>query len=320
LEDIHVKKKIQLFIPDELLNKNALDLLMEILMKKEALRRRLSSHYFGQYVKTDAEAQRIYQQVITITHEVLGLEKDRFSTPHLHLTNHLSKLPRQIALLYAILLPICIVSFYPVTGDQGPDSAFWIVFGGSVTLMVIPLLIYRRTRLNIEHDCRYERRGQGEASISIDQLQSFQFGSYLAHEYAHHLYYHYMDDTNEAWVKEGWARMLQWEVAKRMYEADGDTGHLTHALIQIISELKVASQMISMVIHGKIPRRLRSVRSLFHRNPLFRLLTGTPGFSPPDLMNHAVGTAIFFIRKDRDGLEDSLGCFSGRFQKEKRLK
>jgi hypothetical protein len=155
--------------------------------------------------------------------------------------------------------------------------------------------------MNIEHHCGYVRNSEGKAVIVIDQLPTAQFLSYLVHEYGHHLCFELDHTAKEDWMREGWARLLQWQVMQRLYRQENNPAYIYHVLVQIIGELKFACELISRVHHRRLPREARMIKTMYQRNPLLRLLTGTAGFNPARLIDHAVGTAVFFLQAERCG-------------------
>jgi hypothetical protein len=195
---------------------------------------------------------------------------------------------------------------YLTLKESEGGEALWIARGAIFALFVIPLLFYRRARINIEHECGYVRDAKGRSVIVIDQLRTIQFQSYLAHEYGHHLYLEQWGSGNEVWVREGWARLVQWQVVEQLCREEENQAYLYHALVQIIGELKFACEIISRALHQRLPLQVRSIRTLYQRNPLLRLLTGTPGFSTIRLIDHAVGTALYFLEADRIGPRETL--------------
>jgi hypothetical protein len=196
---------------------------------------------------------------------------------------------------------------YLTLKESEPSAALWIARGAIFTLFIIPLLFYRRARINIEHECGYVRDSKGRSVIVIDQLRTVQFQSYLAHEYGHHLYLEQWGSRNEMWVREGWARLVQWQVVQQLCRQEDNQAYLHHALVQIIGELKFACDIISRALHQRLPFRVSLLRTIYQRNPLLRLLTGTPGFSTSRLIDHAVGTAFYFLEAARKGPQEALG-------------
>lgn len=293
-------------LPEYLTTAAALDGIIQLLLKKEALRRNLKVRDFGFRVTETQQTQRLFTRVIQATQKAIDLNEIPHPTPRLVLTQRLSLLPGRIFSLFCLLLPVSLFLFYLSLGQSEGDGALWMVRGALVVLIISPLLFYRRARLNIEHECGYVRDSQGNAVIVIDQLPSIQFQSYLAHEYAHHLYFERLGTRDQEWMREGWARLVQWQVMNYLYRAEDNPGYLHHAVIQIIGELKFACELISRVRRCKVPWKVRLIRSPYQRNPLIQLLTGTPGFNVDRLICHAVGTAIYFLEAERQGSQQLL--------------
>ena len=114
------------------------------------------------------------------------------------------------------------------------------------------------------------------------------------------------DSRKEDWMREGWARLLQWQVMQHLYHHENNGVYLYHVLVQIIGELKFACELISRVVHQRLPRQVRSISTIYQRNPVLRLLTGTPGFSTTRLIDHALGTAVYFLEAQRLGVRKTL--------------
>lgn len=293
-------------LPKSLTTTENLQRLIQLLLEKEKLRRSLQLGDFGPRVTEEEEAQPLLDRVIQVTRSTLALEELPQTVPSLRLTRRLSRLPRQILLLYLLLSPVGLLFLYLTLKESEASAALWIARGAIFTLFVIPLLFYRRARINIEHECGYVRDSKGRSVIVIDQLRTIQFQSYLAHEYGHHLYLERWESGNEEWVREGWARLVQWQVVQQLCRQEKNPAYLYNSLVQIIGELKFACEIISRALHKRVPFRVCLIRTIYQRNPLLRLLTGTPGFSTTRLIDHAVGTAVYFLEADRMGPQEAL--------------
>lgn len=293
-------------LPKPLTTPEALERLIQLLIEKEKLRRNLKIKGFGPRVANNEEASHSLFRVMQVTMDVLQMADLPLAAPELVLTRRLGRLPRQTAVLYLLLLPPILFFLYLTLNQSEGGGALWLVRGAIVFLLVIPLLLYRRVRINIEHECGYVRDSKGGAVIVIDQLPTVQFRSYLAHEYGHHLYFEGGGAGQETWMREGSARLLQWQVMQHMYHDESNPAYLYHALVQIIGELKFACELISRVLHQRLPRQVRSIKTMYQMNPLLRLLTGIPGFSTIRLIDHAVGTAFYFLEADRIGPQEAL--------------
>ena len=293
-------------MPGSLTTAKALQRLIRILLEKENLRRRLPPGNIGPRVSHEEEAQPLLDRVIQLTRSTLALDELPETIPTIRFTRRLSRLPRQIVLLYLLFSPAGLLFLYLTPTTSEASTALWVARGAMFSLFVIPLLFYRRARINIEHECGYVRDSKGKSVIVIDQLRTVQFQSYLAHEYGHHLYFERGESGNEAWVREGWARLVQWQVVQQLCRLEENPAYLYHSLAQIIGELKFACEIISKTLHQRLPFRVRLIRTIYQKNPLWRLLTGTPGFNPVRLIDHAVGTAVFFLEADRLGPGETL--------------
>jgi len=293
-------------LPKYLTTTENLQRLIQLLLDKEKLRRSLELGDFGPRITEEEEAQTLLDRVIQVTRRTLALDEQPQTVPSLRLTRRLSRLPRQIVLLYLLLSPVGLFFLYLTLKESQASAALWIARGAIFSLFVIPLLFYRRARINIEHECGYVRDSEGTSVIVIDQLKTVQFQSYLAHEYGHHLYLERCESGNKEWVREGWARLVQWQVVQQMCLQEENGAYLYHSLVQIIGELRFACEIITRALHKRIPFRVRLIRTIYRRNPLLRLLTGTPGFSTTRLIDHAVGTAVYFLEADRIGAQEAL--------------
>ncbi|MGD8916838.1 MAG: hypothetical protein PVH35_09595 [Syntrophobacterales bacterium] len=300
-------------LPKTLTTTENLQRLIRLLLEKETLRRSLQPGDFGPRVTEAEEAQSLLDRVIQVSRRTIALDDYLQTIPSLRLTRRLSRLPRQIVLLYLLLSPAGLFFLYLTLKESEASGALWIARGAIFTLFVVPLLFYRRARINIEHECGYVRDSKGRSVIVIDQLRTVQFQSYLAHEYGHHLYLERWEPGNEEWVREGWARLVQWQVVQQLCREEENQAYLYHALVQIIGELKFACEIISRTLHQRVPFRVSLLRTIYQRNPLMRQLTGTPGFSTSRLIDHAVGTAFYFLEADRLGPQEAL---RQSFQKE----
>ena len=292
-------------LPEVLLSDENLETLAELLIEKEALRRSIKSRKFGAHVTDREEAERLLAKTIRCTHEVLNLKTSDVVPPKLVLTKQLGKLPSQTLKSYLFFLPLSIILIFLGLRQSSSGPLLYVLLGTTLLLLLVPLLIHRRTRIHLEHQCGYRRDEKGEGEIVIDQLPSIQFQSYLVHEYAHHLYA-LKGEESERWIKEGWARLVQWEVSDYVHRLENDPTHLYPALVQIIGELKFACEMMASALHRRLPLKVRRIRTIYHRNPLFTLLTGTPGSKVTSLMDHAIGTATYVLAAERQGIQAAL--------------
>jgi len=292
-------------LPEFLLTDENLDILIGLLIEKDVLRRSIKSRNFGARITDREEAERLLIKTMRCTHEVLNLKTNDVVPPKLVLTKQLSQLPAQTLKSYLFFLPLSLILIFLGLRQSSSGALLYVLLGTTLLLLLVPLLIHRRTRIHMEHQCGYTRDEKGEGEIVIDQLPSTQFQSYLAHEYAHHLYA-LKGEGSERWIKEGWARLVQWEVSDYIHRLENDPTHLYPALVQIIGELKFACEMIASAMHRRLPLKVRRIRTIYHRNPLFMLLTGTPGSKVSYLMDHAIGTASYFLAVEREGVQAVL--------------
>lgn len=293
-------------LPKCLLSYDVLDDLCELLSKKEKYRFSLQKGNYGSPVTDENEARNLLHKIIRVTGEILHLDAADIPEPQIILTRRMSKLPRQILRLYIIFIPL--VLFFLYLTMQYEDGGFdvWFIRIIIFFLLLFPLIFRKRMRLNIEHDAGYVRYGDGLMTIMIDQLPSVQFQSFLAHEYAHHIYYHSFGDVGEPWMKEGWARLVQWKVVQHLYRTEKNPAYLFHVLNQIIGELKFVCMLICRIFHMSVPRRIRRIKTMYRGNLLINFFTGNPGFDPESLIEHGVGTVYYFLAERRMGLHEAL--------------
>lgn len=294
-------------LPRSLISIESLHILIELLLEKDKLRKTLKRMDYGNPVTTAEEADNILRKIVQITSTVLNIDGTDIPEPKIVLTRHLSRLSYLTARLYLIFLPLCIFLIYLTVRNHGDGGfAVWIVWLAIIFLLFFPFIYRRRVRLNIEHECGYRIDAEHGPIITIDQLPFIQFQSYLSHEYAHHLYYHYFGRTSNKWEGEGWARFVQWQVAQDVCRGEENPAYLYHAVIQIIGELKFACSLITMVLRIRLPAHVRKIRSIYKGNILINFFTGSPGYNIDSLIVHAVGTAVFFLAERRIGLNKTL--------------
>jgi hypothetical protein len=281
--------------PGYLLSKQKLDALINLLLEKEKHRKKGHVKGFGKRITHLEKAQNLLDGIIERTARILPIEPRHEPAPKLVLTHQLSTLPRQTLKSYLFVVPTAMVLVIISLQLSLKPSILVVVFSMVAFLLVIPLLVSRRTRLHLEHQCTYMRNRKGDAAIVMDELPAIQFQSYLAHEYAHHLHFSLRRCAEEPWQREGWARLVQWLVVQDLVRLTGDPAYLEHALQQIVSEMKFACEIMATALHQRLPREVRRIRTLYHSNPLFNLLTGTPGFNPAKLWHNAIGTAAYFL-------------------------
>jgi len=295
--------KVQL--PDFLLSRKALEQLTDLFLEKRTALSAVGTNGFGPRV-TDLEAAlELLRRITGYTRSILGLREDPEPEPRIVLTHELEGLPRRTVKAYLVFVPLG-VGLAAGAALVSPGPVAFVALGAGFVLLVIPYIVFRRIRLNIEHECSYLRDEAGQAAIVIDQLPRIQFQSYLAHEYAHHLYFPLKNHNGPKWMREGWARLLQWSVVEALSHSERDSAYTYHALCQIVGELKFACEVVAKTLEIKLPSEVRRARTPFHTNPLFCLVTGTPTFYAPDMLDHAVGTAAFFLAEKKFGSERAL--------------
>lgn len=300
-------------LPPFLLSLEKLDTLIGLLKEKETLRAALKVKGFGAPVRHEDEANRLFAKIAGMSGKVLPLLSDPRPLPRLVLTKHLGDLPKQTLKAYLFFGPLAICLSLlglalPVTGQM-----LYLLLGITLFLVTVPLLLHRRTRIHVEHNCRYVKGRADQGEIFIDQLPSIQFQSFLAHEYAHHLYTLKKGQRGKPWMREGWARLVQWHITQQLSETEENPAFLYHALNQIVGELKFACQLVAAALNTSLPRKVLRIRSMYHWDPIFTLLTGTPMTVVSTLTEHAVGTAIYLMMEKAEGLERALWGDAGRF-------
>lgn len=293
-------------IPGLLLDFASLESLIGLLMEKEAAKRKIKERQFGEVVVEEEEARRLLKRVAECTSDVLPFDVDSNSLPKLIVTHQLDELPRQTLKAYLFFVPLTAILFLLGIDESLRAARFYLLIAASFTLLVIPLLLHRRTRIHLEHQCGYGRDNMGAPLIVMEQLPSIRFQSYLAHEYAHHIYTLEKGETDENWIREGWARLAQWKVAQRLSEQEGNSAYLYHVLEQITGELKYACQVIAAALGVGLPGKVRWMWTIYHTNPFYTLATGTPISMGPSLLNHALGTAAYFLAAKKRGLKEAF--------------
>jgi hypothetical protein len=174
--------------PRFLLTFDHLHALIQILLEKEKLRRSIRTDRFGAPVAGQEEAQALLGKISICAREVLPSDMDYESLPTVVLTHELSRLTRQTRRSCLYFFPVSF--FFMVLGMSLdlPSTPMFVMIGASLCLLAIPFLVHRRTRIYLEHHRAYGNNHRGEPVILMEQLPTIRFQSYLAHEYAHHLY------------------------------------------------------------------------------------------------------------------------------------
>jgi hypothetical protein len=292
---------------EPLFSEASLELLMEILFSKDRFRKQIPRGPLGPRVSDLKAASQSLQRVMDTAAQILRPALDEPGPgPRLVLDDRLSRLNAETARSFVAFstLALCLAAASTLAWPVG--QAWLPVAGSSLALVAIPLLIHRRTRIHLEHQCRYTTDEQGRATIQMAQLPRVQFDSYLAHELGHHLLRVKTAAGGPPWRQEGWARLFQWSVVKLMAQEAGEPVYLSHALNQTIGELKFACEVICMALNRPLPKGLRSVKSMFSINPVYCLVTGTPLTNVDELARHGLGTAFYFLKARTEGLEAVL--------------
>ena len=264
----------------------------------------------GQYPKgprtTPKRAEELFKMVYL---QLISLVKDEVPLPELRFLPFGRQLTRNI-LIFSLLV-FCIVGFLfcvvIIAHVQGFLSLRETVFLllSACALLYIPFPLYRRTRINMEHNCRYIRDGNKGYVIMGDTGEGV-FISFCAHEMAHH----FLREKGKGggFWEEGWARWVQLkisEVLSQEYEVDA----LTPVLALLVGELKEA--LILTKGDRPVPGWVRRVRSPFHTSSFGRWIRGEPGHSKKSFSVHALGTAAFALLVELRGDEASKSFLKG---------
>ncbi|MBW1980268.1 MAG: hypothetical protein JRJ12_03525 [Deltaproteobacteria bacterium] len=293
-------------LPEDFFAEEFLQELLELLLRKATALDQLTARDFGPRILRQQEAEALLAEAMEICHELLHWQPAQTVKPRLVLTRRLSRLWGRTMILFLLFVPLSMLLFFLTARVADSSSAYWLVRGAIFFLLAVPLLIHKRTRINIEHQCGYVRDARGRSAIVIDQLPRVQLQSYLAHEYAHHLYADRQASESLVWRRHGWARLLQWQAVKQLAARYQNPAFHYHALEQVVAELKFACELILRSRQRKMPRPLQRVPTLYQANPLRRLLTGVPGYNTSRLIEHAVGTANVFVRAKQSGFASVL--------------
>ncbi len=281
--------------------------LMDIALEKEKERKILKGLDYGAAVTDARRAQKLFSAVKEATHVVLHIrEGNEEQNPHLEVSRRMERLPRETLRLYGVFLPLTIILLSMTFLLPAGGIEVWGMRACILFFLVFPIIYRQRLRLNIAHDCSYRRETDGMSVIEIDQLPEKQFISYVAHEYAHHVFYSKYGDLNDSWVKKGWCRLVQWAVVNYFYGREGNPAYLGHVLEQIAGELKCACEMVAMSLRMGLPGPLRRIRTPYSTNSLAAFLTGKPLFDVRRHAVHSVGTARFFLAAKKWGIDEAL--------------
>jgi hypothetical protein len=294
---------------EPLFSEASLESLMEMLLSKDRIRKGIPKGPLGPRVIDLQEASRSLRRIMAVTEQILrpGLNQTG-PGPHLEIDDRLGRLKSETirSLLVFSALALCLTAVCTLAWPV--RQVYFPVVGSGLSLLAIPFLIHRRTRIHLEHQCVYTTDKQGEWKIRMAQLPQIQFDSYLAHEFGHHLLRinSNLDPGVAPWRREGWARLFQWAVMSTMAKEANEPAYLFHALSQTLGELKFACEVICGVLKRPLPKRLRRVKTIFSTNPVFCLITGTPLTDINELAHHGLGTAFYFLTALREGVETAL--------------
>jgi len=274
--------------------------LIEVLLDTDRMRRSASPGGFGPAVETDEKAAACLDRVSAVMEDLLGEPFLPGRKPRLVLLRDLRRLRFLTLRLYGVFIPLCLFFFYMTLDHSGTDPAVWFIRAVLVFLLLFPLIYRRRLRLNLEHRCHYRHVDGGEACIFMEELKEAPFHSYLAHEYAHHVYGTLFGHRQgDRWFREGWCRLIQWKVCERLAREEANPAFLHHVLLQVTGELKFALTLMGHALRLRLPRRAKEVKSIFRINSLVSFFTGNPGYDVKSLLNHALGTAFFALALKR---------------------
>jgi hypothetical protein len=166
----------------------SLESLMEILLSKDRFRKQLPRGSFGRRVTGLDEASQSLRRITAVAERILRPFVDETAPdPRLALDDRLSRLKSETIRSFTAFsaLALCLTATSTLALPLG--QAFVPVAVSGLSLLAIPLLIHRRTRIHLEHQCVYTADEQGPGTIRMAQLPLIQFDSYLAHELGHHI-------------------------------------------------------------------------------------------------------------------------------------
>lgn len=274
--------------------------LIEVLLDTDRGARFVPREGFGPAVQTDDKAAACLDRVSAVVEDLLGKPSLPEKRPRLVLLRDLRSLRFLTLRLYVVFIPLCLFFFYMTLDHSGADPAVWFVRAVLLFLLLFPLIYRRRLRLNLEHRCHYRHVDGGEACIFMEELKEAPFHSYLAHEYAHHVYGTlFGHGQGDRWFREGWCRLIQWKVCDRLALEEANHAFLHHVLLQVTGELKFALTVMGHALRLRLPGRAKRVKNIFRINSLVSFFTGNPGYDVKSLLTHALGTAFFALALKR---------------------
>jgi hypothetical protein len=298
------KRKVIEDAPGWLFDYPALDALAEEVSEKDRLLRSLKPEDYGPRVTDPDEARRLMEKVMRITAEAAGMAVPE-NLPELDLTRKLRVLPYLCFRQFLFLSGVGLILFIAGLSIEFPARYFPGLGAVWAAVLACPYLICRRSRLEIERESLYVRTAGGRGRVTVDELPAALFQTYLVHELAHHLYHERFGETGQPWQRHGWARLVQWRATTIL--AEENPACLYHVLLQIVSELKYAAESVTVSLGLPVPpKAVRNARTMYVRNPLYRIATGTPGFNPLVLFEISLGTAAFFVLEKKLGYEKAV--------------
>ncbi|HDD53531.1 MAG TPA: hypothetical protein ENF32_05630 [Thermosulfidibacter takaii] len=272
------------------------DILLSILERHWSELREVKSRYPKGPRTTLERAEKFFER----THRYLvSLTQCDIPPPELQFLPFNKQLARSTLIFSTVVSSLAGVLFYVTLAahtrgilSQGETVLLLLP---TCSLLYLPIPLHRRTRINMEHSCRYLREG-GKGHIVIGDVREGMFISFCAHEMAHH-FLRERGRGGGLW-EEGWARWIQLRVSEalsREYSVDA----LTPALTLLLGELKEAL----MLARGDrpIPAWVRKVKSPFHTGAFTRWVKGEPSHSRERLFVHALGTAAFALLNEFRG-------------------
>ncbi len=248
----------------------------------------------GRYPKgprtTPERAEELFKRVYL---QLLSLVKDEIPLPELRFLPFGRQLAKSVMIFSLIVFCVVVLLFCVVItayvrgflslGEMAP------LLLSACGLFYLPFPIYRRIRINMEHNCRYLREGD-KGYLIMGDLREGMFISFCAHEMAHH-FLREKGRGGGSW-EEGWARWVQLKVSQVLSQECG-VDAFTPASTLLIGELREA---LMLTKGGRpIPRWMKRVKSPFHTSSFGRWIRGEPGYSKRSLFVHALGTAAFAL-------------------------
>jgi len=121
--------------PRNLLNKDALDILVDILEEKNA-ERRTAKGKLGPRVKNIQQAEEILSIIKERSCKLLGLEESRISTPRIIVRDRLTFFPKQSVKLHLLYWSIGTGLLMLNSPILEPGAASWMVKGSVIFIFV----------------------------------------------------------------------------------------------------------------------------------------------------------------------------------------